>query len=281
MSFEDWLASRYAPSTAAAYARIARLFCAACPAAIADYNDVAAWIGSVRARTPNPATVGPHLSALRVFFTWQVESGKRSDNPARAFILADKPSRETHLPQLLTPQELRVLRARSASLAPRERVIIDCLSFSALTSREVVNLRPGDVNLASGRLRVRATRRSDERLILLPRQQCEHLGDYLSNERPALNHAGPDRLIITRRRNAETPDGVQRVVQNVRPLVPGRRLTPTLIRQSVLAMMLNAGHDLRSVQLFAGHRHPGTTERYRFTGLEELKAAVTKHHPME
>jgi hypothetical protein len=49
---------------------------------------------------------------------------------------------------------------------------------------------------------------------------------------------------------------------------------------SVITNLLKQKKDLRVVQVFAGHKKPSSTERYRQTGLEELKAAVLKHHPL-
>lgn len=221
-------------------------------------------------------------SRFAPFFTWQIDCGLRTDNPARAFVLAGHPPRATALPHLLTPQEVRVLRDRSSELPLREAIILGFLSWSALTSREVTELTTQDLDPARGTLHVPSCGRIQERIILLPKQQIMCLTDYLENERPALmGKTDLPHLVLTRRGNAETPDGVQRVVQKARFLTPGRRLTPTLIRQSVIAMMLGAGHNLRAVQLFAGHRLPGTTERYRFTNLAELSAAVGKFHPMD
>ena len=56
-------------------------------------------------------------------------------------------------------------------------------------------------------------------------------------------------------------------------------LSPQTIRQSVITNLLKQGHELRAVQVFAGHKYPGSTERYRQSPVEELKAAVLKCHP--
>jgi len=56
--------------------------------------------------------------------------------------------------------------------------------------------------------------------------------------------------------------------------------TPLTIRQSVIANLLQAGKDVRAVQVFEGHNSPMTTERYKQTGIEELTAAVVKYHPL-
>jgi len=59
------------------------------------------------------------------------------------------------------------------------------------------------------------------------------------------------------------------------------KLLPLKIRQSVLAHLLKQNHDVRIVQVFAGHRKAASTEEYKQTGLEELKTAVGKYHPLQ
>ena len=57
------------------------------------------------------------------------------------------------------------------------------------------------------------------------------------------------------------------------------KLLPLKIRQSAITYLLKQGHDVRIVQVFAGHRKAASTEEYKQTGLEELKTAIQKHHP--
>jgi len=35
------------------------------------------------------------------------------------------------------------------------------------------------------------------------------------------------------------------------------------------------------VQVFAGHKYPSATEKYRQDDVEELKRAVLKYHPLK
>jgi integrase/recombinase XerD len=48
----------------------------------------------------------------------------------------------------------------------------------------------------------------------------------------------------------------------------------------VIANLLKQGHDLSLVQNFAGHKYPSTTEKYKQSEIETLKAAVNKYHPI-
>ncbi len=59
------------------------------------------------------------------------------------------------------------------------------------------------------------------------------------------------------------------------------KLIPLKIRQSVIAHLLKENNDIRIVQEFAGHRRTASTEAYKQTGLEELKSAIDKLHPLQ
>lgn len=282
MSFAAWLNKRYAAATAKEYLRLAGRWIkySGTGSTSAGYTELTAWLAEVRLRTPHPVTVQMHLFALRAYYAYLLEIGARSDDPTSALVVRGRRRRRVHLPNLLTAEELRSLRASCGRLAPREAVIMDLLCVTALRSSEIVMLTIHNVDMESRTLDVPDSGRANARSILLPKQQVACLRTYLSDERPALNTRNLDALVITRKGNRERVDNIKHLVKRLRHLLPERRLTPTLIRQSVIAMMLAAGQELRAVQLFAGHRHPGSTERYRFTGLEELRAAVEQLHPM-
>ena len=62
--------------------------------------------------------------------------------------------------------------------------------------------------------------------------------------------------------------------------VSGMPVTPLLIRYGVITRKLRRGEGLRQVQAFAGHKQISTTEDYRESGLEELRRAVDRFHPL-
>jgi integrase/recombinase XerD len=48
----------------------------------------------------------------------------------------------------------------------------------------------------------------------------------------------------------------------------------------VIANLLKQNHDLRVVQVFAGHKYPSAIEKYRQDDVEELKKQIQKYHPL-
>jgi integrase/recombinase XerD len=110
---------------------------------------------------------------------------------------------------------------------------------------------------------------------------------YIHEIRPEIQKEETERLILNIPGKAIKADDINYLVETFRELFtpegthgPDRKPNAQTIRQSVISNLLKEGKDLQVVQMFAGHKNPSSTERYRQTGLEELKAAVQKHHPL-
>ena len=76
-------------------------------------------------------------------------------------------------------------------------------------------------------------------------------------------------------------DITKHVKRSFKNVYPGRKVNAQTIRQSVIANLLKQGNDISVVQAFAGHKYPSSTERYKQTEVETLKAAVNKYHPLK
>ena len=293
MSLEQYLAGRYTALTARNYAFEIGRYLARCggeeSARRATYADLVGELERLRGRYPNPPTVHRILAAIRCYYRYLVASGQRGDQPAHRLRLVDgaRRGRRPQLQDLLSAAELRLLlqpRAeRYGRLGLRNRVIIGLLVHQALTGREAAGLTTGDVDLYAAGLRVRGCGGTVDRRLKLAADQILPLHEYLVRDRPRLLAEAPptDHLILTGRGTPERGEGIAYLVETLRPRVPDRRLTATVIRQSVIAGKLRAGEDLRSVQVFAGHRYISSTEHYRELNLAELRWAVARYHPLD
>ena len=290
MTWPEFLAAKYTASTATAYAFEVDHYLSwvggEAGALEADYGRIVGYLASLRDRYDKPATLRRIVSAVKAYHRYLLESGQRGDHPAAGLRLRDGRRRGgVQVQDLLTEEELgRLLALRTERyeiLAGRNAVIIGLLVHQALTVREVSWLEVGDIDLTAGRVNVAATRRTTGRKLALATPQVMQLHTYLSEQRPRLLKTATDRLILTGRGTPESGDGVRYLVETLRPLVRGKRLTPTVIRQSVIALRLKKGEGLRQVQAFAGHKWVSTTEGYRENNLAELRAAVERFHPLD
>lgn len=250
-----------------------------------DYAGVVAYLVHLRKRYDNAATVRRVLFAVKAYHRYLLATGRRADHPAARLRLRDvERSDSVQTQDLLDADELARLQQtrteRYPLLARRNAVIIGLLTHQALTVREIGRLRVVDIDLTAATLNVAATRRTQARTLRLAAPQIMELHTYLIQDRPRLLRDETDELILTSRGTPERGEGIHYLVETLRPLVPGKRLTPTVIRQSVIALKLKAGEGLRQVQVFAGHKKVSTTELYRETNLEELRRAVDRFHPL-
>jgi integrase/recombinase XerD len=106
---------------------------------------------------------------------------------------------------------------------------------------------------------------------------------YISLDRPKLLHEGIfTSLIISHRGTPETVEGINSMLQPLKGLYPDRSLNAVTIRQSVISNMLNEKKvKLEDVQLYAGHKYPSSTERYKRHDLEEQRALINMFHPIK
>lgn len=248
------------------------------------YQDLLNYLGALRIRYSNPNTIRTRLAALNHYYSFLVACGIRIDNPCKNLRIKDKTNRDVQLQDLFSSQELERLLSvhcsRYSMLQTRNQVILSLLIYQALTRQEMVALKTHHINLETCTVHVKAGR-LNARTLKLKAKQVLLLHQYLHDDRPKLLRFETDTLLLNKLGQPESGECVQHLVQSMQWLYPERKLHPGTIRQSVIANLLTQGHDLRVVQVFAGHKTPGTTERYKQTHVEQLKNAILKYHPLQ
>lgn len=287
MNLQDYLCEQYTPDTASVYGLEIGRYLVSCPgAAMAAYKDILIYIGALRSRYTNGSTLNRILCSIKAYYDYLCASGQRPDNPAASILLKDQRSRDIQLQDLFTMEELEVLLNRPEryrALESRNKVLISLLIYQALYPTEMELLRIGDINLEAGTVRIRATAKTNGRELSLKPSQILLFYAYIHEVRSRLlNGRACEQLLIGQRGEPMTAeDMTKHVKRSFAGCYPGRTVNAQTIRQSVIAHLLKQGHDLSVVQVFAGHKYPSSTERYRQSAIDTLKAAVEAHHPMK
>jgi len=286
---EQWLAAKYSPRSQAGYRYgIERyLNWMGGDAVTATYSDILRYLARQRALHLRPRTLKNYVFAVKIYHHFLCDTGRREDHPCLRLRLRDAVDRSIRIDELYTPDELTTLLAGGGSKIPgltgRNRVIIGLLVHQALLVSEVVRLEVGDVDLKAGTVYVRESVGNRARTLPLLAVQIMVLHDYIERDRPVLvgEHPDPGRLIVSRFGKALAGHGISRLLNGPGYAQKGKRYLPKRIRQSVIAHKLKAGHDLRAVQVFAGHRQISSTEAYRQDDLEQLRTGIARHHPLQ
>ena len=257
---------------------------------VASHQDIINYLNYLRGHYQNGGTINRIIQAIKQYFFYLTETGKREDHPCRFLSIKDRQVNQIQVQDLLKPTDLESLlnrKERYEILTIRNQVVMSLLVYQALRIREMCELKTTSIDLEKGRIKIKATPKTNGRTLCLKPNQILLFYKYLNEIRKKLLKernlsAGgmTEALIITKAGTAEKGEGIHYLVSTFRKQLPDKKLTPTTIRQSVITNLLAAGTDLRIVQVFAGHKKPGATEKYRQTNFDALKEAVHKFHPL-
>jgi len=284
---KSYLESKYRPKTAIMYLYEIETYLSNHPGAVSyKQPEVLQYIGALREAGKSPRTINRILAAIKSFYKYLSISGKRKDNPVRFLLLKHKISRDIQLQDLLDEEELESLlerKERFGALKSRNQVLISLLVYQGLRISELDNLLLKDINLENGKIKIRKTGKNNKRDLYLKENQLPFFEKYITEDRIKLLKGGESPyLLIGQRANRMTGEDITKhVIRTYRDYVPEKKVNPKIIRQSVITNFLKKGKDIRLVQVFAGHRYPDSTERYKQNNVDELQREIEKYHPLK
>ena len=136
MTLYEYLESRYTPATVEGCHREIAVFLSSYPAApMATYADLISYLGVLRERYNNAATLNRILCSIKVYYDYLCCTSRRGDHPAHSILLRDQRSRDVQLQDLFTGEELERLldrKERYQALYYRNRVLMGLLIYQGL-----------------------------------------------------------------------------------------------------------------------------------------------------
>jgi site-specific recombinase XerD len=183
------------------------------------------------------------------------------------------PKRRPRLPTVMSPEEITRILDRTVNL--KHWTIIATFYATALRCNELRHLKVGDIDSQKMALHVREGKGSVPRDIPLSPVLLERLRIYYRRSKPT------DWLFPSKQRPDQPLDD-----NSLRVLCrdAGRRagikhpVHPHLFRHACATHMLDAGADLRTIQVLLGHADIRTTAKYLRVSLQRLQAA---HSPFD
>lgn len=250
-----------------------------------DYQKVMQYIEVLR-NQHSVNNVKRVIASIKKYYDYLIETGKRKDNPARAIRIRDGKENPIQLQDLFTEKELQILLVprieRYPFLIKRNKIIMSLLVHQALRIGEIENIKLTDIDLEKATIQIHKTGITNARNLPLKAEQILLLYEFINQDRNKLKTFRNDEnaLLLGKLGKPITKEDVDYLISTYQKQSK-KRLTSTTIRQSVIANLLIKNNDLRIVQHFAGHKSPDTTEKYRQTGLNALKTAIDKLHPIK
>ena len=220
------------------------------------------------------------MSSLKRFYQYCVRERLVDADPT---LKLDPPRRGSRFPKSLSEQDVEALLAAPAVTTPlglRDRAMLETLYATGLRVSELVALRTHTVNLQAGVLRVLG-KGAKERLVPLGEEAVHWIERYLADARPALKgKRDAQALFITARGAGMTRQAFWHLIRRYGArAIPGKALSPHVLRHAFATHLINHGADLRVVQMLLGHADISTTQIYTHVARERLKQLHAKHHP--
>jgi site-specific recombinase XerD len=203
------------------------------------------------------------VSALRFFYTvtlkrpWVVKEDIPAGRQAKK------------LPVVLSQDE--VARFLDAVDNLKHRVILTVCYATGLRISEAVRLKPTAIDSQRMVIRVDQGKGRKDRYVMLPPKLLAMLRDYWKRTHPGEwlfpgDRPGQPICALT----------VNHVCRQVRQQCGiGKPVTPHSFRHAFAVHLLEAGTDLRTIQLLLGHRNLGTTARYLMIATSKVCATAS------
>jgi integrase/recombinase XerD len=244
---------------------------------IIEEQDLFAFLASRGGRASSAAR---RVSSLKRFYRYCLRERLIDADPT---LRLDPPKRVPRFPKTLSETDVEALLAAPDAATPlgqRDRAMLETLYATGLRVSELVNLKLFEIDLQAGVVRVFG-KGSKERLVPLGEQAVAAVREYLSSFRKKLlGKRSSDALFVTGRGGAMTRQAFWHLIRRYGArAIPGKRLSPHVLRHAFATHLINHGADLRVVQLLLGHADISTTQIYTHVARERLKQLHAKHHP--
>lgn len=212
-------------------------------------TEVRAWVAELMGRGLSAPRIRQHFAALRFLFV-------RTLGEPRPVSFLAWPSDESSPVLVLSRMEVQeILRqVRDA----RYRVLFTLMYATGLRLSEACWLEVQDIDSPRGLIRVRRGKGGRQRMAPMAEQLAVLLREYLRIVRPR-----PPLVFPSRRATVLGPGGVRKALRSA-ALAAGvvGKVTPHALRHAFAAHLVEAGVDVRVLQLALGHRSIRTTARY-------------------
>ena len=220
------------------------------------------------------------LLPLVAFFKWLTREGHILSNPAADL---DLPKAPRQLPKhLLTIEQVEGVINQCDLRTPegiRDRAILEVLYSSGVRRSELVRLKLYEVDTARGTLMVRQGKGRKDRFIPLGARACAWVARYLAEVRAQLLGGDTDVLFLTDYGEPFEKGRLSELVSGYMRAVGIAHGSCHAFRHAMATHMLEAGADIRFIQVMLGHSELNTTQIYTHVAIEKLKAVHALTHP--
>jgi integrase/recombinase XerD len=231
-----------------------------------------------------PLSTGSQVNALeplKTWFKWLARENHILFNPASEL---DLPRVSRQLPRsILSVQEVEALLAEATGQTAeslRDRTLLELLYSTGIRRMEAANLTVSDLDINRRVLFIREGKGGKDRVVPVGKRAVAWLDRYLLEARPRLMTREQAALFVTDYGEAVSPNFITTKVKRYMKFAEIHKTGAShLLRHAMATHMLEAGADVRVLQVLLGHEYLSTTQIYTHVSIELLKAVHDATHP--
>jgi len=180
------------------------------------------------------------------------------------FYKIEAPRNEFRLPRVISKEDVQLLINSTNNL--KHRCIASVLYSSGIRRSELINLKIEDIDSKRMMVFVRRAKGRKDRFTLLSEQLLKDLREYIKRYKPKIylfegiaggKYSGTSVLNVVK--NAGIKSGIR------------KKVTPHMLRHCFATHLLEAGVDLRHIQILLGHSSSRTTEIYTHVAMNNIR----------
>ncbi|MDX6187764.1 tyrosine-type recombinase/integrase [Flavobacterium sp. Fl-318] len=285
LKIEDFLLQNYSEQTVKSYMFAINHFLVMNPKAKRyKYRNIVEYMEEIGKQQTNAKYRVVILSAIKKYYDFLIMSGYREDHPCRKLNIKVNSNQAVQVQDLFSSEELQLLMTREnryENLDTRNSVLLNLLIYQGLTSDEIIRLNVQDIDLDAGTIYIKASSNLNNRRLQLLAKQILLFSKYINEVRPRMLRSATDKLIITKLGKSIAVNSIHAMIEPLKPLFPDKNLNPKTIRMSVICNWLNEEKlALEHVQELAGHKWPGTTEKYFKADSLQQRELINRFFPL-
>ena len=247
--------------------------------------DIMLFIQYHKDREVTMSSISRYVNAIKHYYNYLLENGAVLENPTLEIEL--KGIKRKQLKTVLTRKELDALynlwdgKEELTPVEQRDRILVGLVVYQGLGTGELNKLELKDVKLREGKIYVKGSRRSNERILKLESHQMLDMMEYTLKVREQLLQQAEkesEKLIVSVGKSERVDNVMQLLLKQLRRKNKSIESINQL-RTSVITYWLKI-YNLREVQYMAGHRYVSSTEAYLVNDIDDLQEDINKYHPI-